>query len=109
VLLAIQSQGFHRLNSFNFPQGANIAESFTIDDLEAKRGWHLLVDSLSQTPGILEVQSVLAEATLTLIYNSSMVARESLSSLMEKNGFIVTAVPSSRVGKKIKIPPNQIV
>ena len=109
VLLAIQTQGFQRLDSFSFPQGPNIAESFTIDDPEAKRGWHSLVDSLSKTAGILDVQSSLTEATLTLVYNSSVVSRESLSGLTAANGFIVTAVPSSRIGRKIKIPPNQIV
>jgi hypothetical protein len=109
VLAAIQTENFNYLNSFSFAQASpNIAESFTIDDPEAKRHWEQLLDSLIQTPGVLEVRSWLTEATLKLDYNSNMVQRESLLSLMKKNGFGVDAVPSSRIGKMINIPANQI-
>jgi phage tail protein X len=109
VLAAIQSKGFHRLSSFSFPQGENLAESFTIDDASAKKSWNELVATLRETPGVVQVQSTLTEATLFITYNSGMVARESLAGLIRTKGFIFDAVPSARVGRKINVPPNQIV
>lgn len=109
VLAAIQGQGFHRLSSFSFPQGGNVAESFRIDDLSAKESWNELVATLRETPGVVQVQSTLTEATLVITYNSSMLERESLAGLIRTKGFVFDAMQSARVGRKIHVPPNQIV
>jgi len=109
VLAAIHDHEFHRLGSFAFSQGADLVEVFTIDDPEVKRGWNLLVAGLGQTAGVVKVESSLAERTLGLAYNTDMLTKESLLSLMDKQGFIVNATPSMRVGQKINIPPNQVV
>jgi hypothetical protein len=109
VLNAFQAQGFHRLRSFGFPQGPLFAESFTVDDPAAKLSWHVLLDALRASPGVIEVQSELIEATLNIAYNSAAMSRESLLSLMSIQGFDFDSIPSSRVGKKIRIPPNQFV
>lgn len=109
VLDAIQDYQFHRLGSFGFPQGTDFVEVFTLDDPKIKRDWDLVVATLSQSPGVVKVESSLADAMLTLVYNTEMVAKESLLSLMNQRGFIVDVTPASRVGRKINIPPNQIV
>lgn len=109
VLAAIEGHNFHCLSSFSFPQGNDLAEIFTIDDPQVKRDWDLLVASLSETPGVVETQSVLAERTLSLVYNTHAVAKEWLVSLMSDRGFTVEAVANSRIGRKINIPPNQFV
>jgi Phage Tail Protein X len=109
VLGRIQEKKFNYLDSFLFKQGPNNVESFTIDDLKVKQLWHQLLDDLRRTPGVTEVQSTLMEATLYLAYNTSLVARESILNLMKKSGFAIDAAPDSRTGKKINIPPNQIV
>jgi hypothetical protein len=122
VLKAIQDHKFHRLGSFSFPQGADLVEIFTIDDPEVKRGWDLLVSELDQTPGVVKVHSSLAERTLVVVYNTdtaavarpsgrALAARESLLSLIKTQGFDVSVntTPSSRLGRKINIPPQQVV
>lgn len=109
VLAAFQGRGFHLLSSFSFPQGANLAESFTIDDMSAKKSWNELAATLRETPGVVQVQSNLTEATLVVAYNSSMLERESLAGLIRTKGFIFEATQSARVGRKIHVPPNQIV
>jgi copper chaperone CopZ len=109
VLAAIQDNGFHRLSSFGFPQGANLAEAFTIDDLSAKEDWNELIAALRETPGVVQVQSTLTEATLAVNYNSSLLERDSLTGLIKVKGFTFKATQSSRVGRKILVPPNQIV
>lgn len=109
VLAAFQSRGFNRLSSFSFPQGVNLAESFTIDDVSAKQSWTELVATLRETPGVVQVQSTLTEATFVITYNSSMLERESLAGLIRTKGFVFDAAQSARVGQKIHVPPNQIV
>lgn len=110
VLAAIQGQGFHRLSSFSFPRDVvNVAESFSIDHPGAKRSWSELVATLRETPGIVQLQPTLTEATLVITYNSSMLDRGSLVSLIGTKGFEFDAMQSVRVGRKINVPPNQIV
>lgn len=109
VLNAIKAQNFRHLESFSFAKGAEITEIFTIEYPEVKRGWALLVAEMAQTAGVVKVHSSLDEATLALVYNTDVVARESLLSLINLQGFIVDVTPSSRIGRKIRIPPNQVV
>lgn len=109
VLSAIQAQGFHRLHSFGFPQNAQFAESFTIDDPAAKLSWQVLLEALRAMPGVVEVQAELTEATVNIVYNTAVTPREALSNLIGSQGFDFSAASNSRVGKKIRIPPNQFV
>jgi len=109
VLTAIQSHGFHRLSSFSFLQGVNLAEAFTIDDVAAKQSWNELVAALRETPGVLQVDSIPLETTLSISYNRSMLDPESLASLIKTKGFIFERTQFDRVGRKIHVPPNQIV
>jgi hypothetical protein len=109
VLTLIQAKGFNLLRSFGFPWEAEFAESFTIDDPAAKLSWQVLLDALQAMPGVVEVQSELTEAALTVIYNSADTPREALLNLIASRGFDVSATLNSRVGKKIRIPPNQFV
>lgn len=109
VLSAIQNHGFHRLSSFSFPDGAKLAEAFTIDDVEAKESWNELVATLRETPGVLEVHSLPLETTLRVSYNRSMLDPESLASLIKTKGFVFERTQFDRVGQKIRVPPNQIV
>jgi hypothetical protein len=61
--------------------------------------------------GVLNLQSLVGEATLELVYNSMLTPRESLLTVFSSNGFALqpetTAFPT--VGSKIVIPPNRIV
>jgi len=108
VLAAIRTHDFHRLSSFSFMQQTDLVEVFTIDDPEVKRRWRLLVSDLGQTPGVVAVESSVAEGIFTLAYNTETVARESLLGLINQQGFIVDITPISRIGRKIHIPPNQV-
>lgn len=109
VLNAIQAQGFHRLRSFGFPDDAQFVESFTLDDPAAKLSWQVLLAALSAAPGVLEVQAELTEAAVKIVYNSAVMPREGLLNLLVSQGFDFSAFPNSRVGKKIRIPPNRFV
>jgi len=109
VLAAIQDHDFHLLGAFSFTKGPDLVETFTIDDPEVKRVWDLLVATLGQMPGVVTVKSSLTDKTMGLVYNSDTVTRESLVSLMNAHGFIIETTPVTRVGRKIRIPPNQVV
>jgi hypothetical protein len=95
VLTAIEAHKFHRLGSFSFPQGTDLVEIFTIDDPAVKANWDLLVANLSETPGVVEVESSIAERTLSLVYNTDTVTQESLVGLMKEQGFVVETAPRS--------------
>jgi len=109
LLNAMQTRGFRRLRSFGFPFGGRFAESFVLDDPAAKVDWQTLLDDLHATPGLVDVQTELTESTLDIVYNSAAISRESLVNLISSHGFDFEAIPYSRVGRKIRIPPNQFV
>jgi hypothetical protein len=109
VLDAITANGFHRLSSFGFPRNGLFAESFTIDDPAAKGNWRNLIDALRDAPGIVDLQTELTEASLDVVYNTTAISREGIVNLIDSQGFSFESIPYSRVGRKIRIPPNKFV
>jgi hypothetical protein len=110
ILQQLQDKKFHLLRTFTWTIGTNTAEAFSFDDQDQVRSsWRTLVTILATTPGLLEVESTVAESALRVVYNSAMVAHETILALLQKGGFVPESTMSSQVGAKIVIPPNQIV
>jgi hypothetical protein len=102
--------GFHFLRSFAWRQPPNTVEAFTFEDPTTRNRWRNIVTTL-RSIGVLELQSLVGEATLDLVYNSMLTPRESVLKVFSSNAFVLqpetTAFPT--VGSKIVIPPNRIV
>lgn len=111
ILDEIQAKNFHLLHAFAWTVETDIAEAFTFDDLMAKQSWQILVDSLATMPGMLEVLSIVTEATLRVAYNSVMVDRKAILNQVQASGFALfsDSVTYSRIGARIIVPPKQIV
>jgi hypothetical protein len=104
--------GFHFLRAFawTLPPDTDTLEAFTFDDQTTRDAWRNMLFSLMAL-GVLELESVIAESTLDLIYNSAITPRQSIATVIQSKGFILepgtTAFPT--VGSKIVIPPYQTV
>ena len=110
ILDQIKDKKFHFLHAFAWTIETNTAEAFTFDDLMVKSNWQSLVDKLVATPGILQAQSIVTEATLRVVYNSAILPGETILAQVKTGGFdIQESSTFSRIGTKIIIPPNQIV
>ena len=111
IIDELESPGvrFHFLRSFAWNQPPNTVEAFTFEDPQTRDRWRNVVTTL-RAMGMLDLQSVVAEATLELIYNSALTPRESILTVFTSNGFALqpetTAFPTA--GSKIVIPPNRI-
>jgi hypothetical protein len=102
---------FHLLGAFAWSQADKTAEAFTFDDRQVKSQWQAMTSSLIGKPGMSSVRSVIAEATLQVVYHGGRLSREEILTVITANGFSVEAAQLSevlRTGAKIVIPPNQI-
>ncbi|MGH7597040.1 MAG: LysM peptidoglycan-binding domain-containing protein [bacterium] len=113
ILAAIQSHQFHFLQALAWAMATDNLEAFTFDDAAVKSNWQLLVGRLEAMPGMLQVQSLVTETTLLVIYNSAMRPdfREEMLAEIRNSGFdlLPDSVTASRIGAQIIVPPNQIV
>jgi hypothetical protein len=113
IISAIGQRGFQFLRSYSWtPSAGGIAEAFALEDRQLKARWRRSIDDLSAVPGVVELQSNLAEATLHVVYNAAMIDRGVIVSRLSKNGFAVSPLESARaegIGTKIVIPPNGAV
>lgn len=109
IILEIQDQGFNFLRSFAWEEGPNTTEAFTFEDLKAKSDWRELIDELAATPGVSRVDPNMTDGVQRLVYNGALVRRESISSLIALKGFAEQAVALSRLGEKIRVPPNEVL
>lgn len=104
------NEEFQFLRSFSFNVQTKPAETFTFEDPAAKRNWRMLIDTLANQPGLLEVLPILTEASLRIVYNSAMISRESITAQIQLRGFSIRESSIvSRIGARIGVPPNQIV
>jgi hypothetical protein len=112
IVNAIESTnvGFHFLRAFSWPLPPNTAEAVTFDDQTTRDAWRNMLSGLTGL-GVLELESVITESTLDLLYNSAATPRQSIVTVIESQGFTLepatTAFPS--VGSQIVIPPYQTV
>jgi phage tail protein X len=102
---------FHFLGAESWSEGTEAAETLTFDDLKVKSSWQLMLRSLVNTAGMLEVRSNVAETTLEVVYHGTALPRQRLFDQINNLGFAPTWESSafSRTGAKITIPPNQVV
>lgn len=103
---------FHLLRTVAWAEGAKTAEAFTFDDSQVKSSWRAMIAELADKPGVVEVQSTIAEASLGIAYHGGMLQREDMLKVINAHGFSVEGSQSAvllRTGAKIVIPPNQIV
>jgi len=110
VIAQIAAQGLHFLRSFTWVDGMNDGELFYFEDRAAKTNWRLLLEGLTSTPGVLEVQSQSESGFLSVIYNSAVVARATILGRIMMQGYALEPALSDaveQVGKAIVIPPNQ--
>jgi hypothetical protein len=110
IIAAIGQHGFRFLRSHSWtPPAGGIAEAFTFEDTQLKTRWRSMLEDLRAMPGVTGLQSNLAEATIYLVRNTAMVARDTVLSKIKNSGFAVSPLLSQqpeRVGAKIVIPPN---
>jgi phage tail protein X len=111
ILQKIEGHGFHVLRAYAWTGATPSAEAFVVDDPTVKVNWQGLVKSLASEPGMVEVQSIVTEVTVRIVYNSGTLERKKILDLVKLGGFTIEPGSStiSRIGTKIVIPPNQIV
>jgi hypothetical protein len=113
ILAAIQSHQFHFLRASAWTMATDNPEAFTFDDTVVKSNWQRLIDRLEAMSGMLQVQSLVTETTLQVIYNSAMRPdfREDMLAEIRNLSFDLKpdSVAASRLGAQIIVPPNQIV
>ncbi|HZD96367.1 MAG TPA: hypothetical protein VE133_19040 [Candidatus Sulfotelmatobacter sp.] len=110
VISQIAAHGLHFVRSFAWVDGMNDGELFYFEDRAAKMNWRLLLEGLTGTPGVLDVQSQSESGFLSVIYNSAVVRRESILGRIMTQGYALEPALSDsveQVGKAIVIPPNQ--
>jgi phage tail protein X len=109
------NQEMRLLRSFSWSQEftpgvTRTAEAFTFEDQTAKRQWQTMVAALGNAPGVIELQPVIADATLRMVYHSRMLPRETIVGTIRGNGFEAPETSAvSRTGGSLVIPPNQVV
>jgi hypothetical protein len=98
------------LRTFAWEQAGRTAEAFTFEAPSAKSGWRRMIEELTALPAALELQSLIAEATVRIVYHSGMLARKTLLALIAAHGFdlLPESGAVSRTGAQIVIPPNRI-
>jgi hypothetical protein len=109
IISAIANHGFQFLRSFSWSATGGTAEAFTLEDQSLKSRWRTMFEELRVTPGVVEVQSNLGEATIYVAYNNALIGRDDILSKISQRGFAVSPLLSQRVeriGAKITIPPN---
>jgi hypothetical protein len=110
IISAIGQHGFRFLRSHSWtPPAGGIAEAFTLEDMQLKTRWRRMLEELRATPGVIELQSNLAEATIDIVRNAAMIDRDDVLSKVANSGFAVSPLLSQqleRIGAKIVIPPN---
>jgi hypothetical protein len=109
IISAIAAHGFHFLRSFSWSVAGATAEAFTLEDQALKSRWRTMFEGLRLTPGVVELESNLGEATIHVAYNNAMVGRDDIVSKISQRGFAVSPLLSQRVeriGAKIIIPAN---
>src|SRR5262245_7638914 len=98
------------LRTFAWELEERTAEAFTFEAPSAKSGWRRMIEDLTALPAVSELQSMIAEAAVRIVYHSGMLARETLLALIGAHGFdlLPESGPISRTGAQIVIPPNRI-
>jgi hypothetical protein len=98
------------VRTFAWDRDGKTAEAFTFEAPSAKSEWRRMIEELAALPGVLELQSLITEATARVIYHSAMLDRWAILSLIETHGFTVQPEPAtlSRIGAQVVIPPNRI-
>lgn len=93
------------------PGVTRIAEAFTFEDPAAKAQWQAMVAALSKAPGMIELQPVIADAALHVVYHGQTLSHETIIGTILSKGFAVSETPVavSRAGGNLVIPPNQVV
>lgn len=110
VIGTIAAHGFHCLGSFSWSAGPSPGELFRFEDPVAKRDWTLLLRDVEQSPGVVDVQSFAQESRLDVVYNTAVIARDTLLLRLSLRSYAVVlsdSQSSERVGARIVIPPNQ--
>lgn len=111
LMATLAGQGFHFLRAFPWSLAGTDAETYFFDDEVVKMDWRSLLAQLAAMPGVLQVQSSVAETALYIAYNQAMITRETILSRMQHaQGFAVQpdSVALSRTGAQIVIPPNEM-
>lgn len=110
VISQIQAHALRFLRSFAWVDGMNNGELFYFEDREAKSNWRLLLESLTSTPGVLDVQSRSEDGVLRVVYNNAMVGRQTILGRIATLGYVLEPALSDsveRAGDRITIPANQ--
>jgi hypothetical protein len=98
------------LRTFAWDQAGQTAEAFAFEAPSAKADWRRMIGDLVASPGVLELQSLITEATARIVYHSGTLTRQTILNLIATHGF--SALPESstlsRIGAQIVIPPNRI-
>jgi hypothetical protein len=109
IIAAIRAHGFRFLRSFSWSVAGGTAEAFVLEDRTLKTSWRAMLEELRETPGIVELQSDLGEATIHIVYNDAMLSHDGILSKLSQIGFAVSPLLSQRaerIGAKFIIPPN---
>lgn len=112
IVTAVKAHGFRLLRTFAWTQGTLAADAFTFDDDNVKGRWDQLMANLARQRGVQYVQSEVADKTLTVSYNATMVRgeRQAIVDSIRLAGFAALGEPrlTTRLGTSITVPPNQI-
>lgn len=101
---------FRYLGSFAWIENAVTVEAFTFDDRTLKESWSRLSGIIDGHEGILEVRSSIMDKTLMIVYNSAVIEKETVLSLIRGNGFEPDIILAPvREGSSIMLPPNRIL
>jgi hypothetical protein len=98
------------LRTFAWDQAGQTAEAFTFEAPSAKLEWRRMVEDLTASPAVLELQSLITAATVRIVYHSEMLARQAILNLIATHGFgaLPESATLSRIGAQIVIPPNRV-
>jgi hypothetical protein len=111
IIAAIGAHRFQLLRSFSWSAAAGTAEAFTLEDRALKTSWRAMLEELRVTPGVIQLQSNLGEATIDVFYNDAMLSRDGILSKLSEKGFAVSPLLSQRaerIGAKFIVPPNGV-
>jgi len=104
-------RGFHFLNSFSWTDGPGTNEVFYFEDETVKANWRFLLQDLANAPGIHGVKSAAEDGKLSVVYNTEVIARESIVALVDVRGFEVVSQESQEIvqrGAQVVVPPNSV-
>jgi hypothetical protein len=112
IVAAIAANGFHLLRSFAWPDAANTAEQFIVEDRAVKQGWQDMTRSLRAIPGIRYIVADMGTSTIQVTYNTALVSLTTIQTNIAQHGF--SAPPAlaqvlDRIGSRIVVPPNGVV